>query len=174
MKRNAVLILSVVVLFSSLSAYAQQDKSKRKSLPAVAEGTIDGIKVKVDYSQPEAKGRKIMGGLVPYGEVWRTGANENTIIEFDKNVKIEGQALPAGKYSLFTIPNENEWTVIFNKVTDQWGHYDYEKNKGQNALEVKVKPAKAEFTEKFVIGVDKDAVNLKWENTSVSFKVAKG
>ncbi|QOI97657.1 MAG: DUF2911 domain-containing protein [Flammeovirgaceae bacterium] len=168
-----------IILFTAFVAAltfvaAAQDKSKRPSPPAVAEGTIDGVKVKVDYSQPGAKGRKVMGGLVPYGEVWRTGANEATVIEFDKNVKIEGQALAAGKYTLFTIPGENEWTIIFNKKTGQWGAYDYAKNKDQDALQVKVKSGKTNFTELFTISVDKDVVTLKWENTAVSFKVSKG
>jgi hypothetical protein len=167
------IVLTVVLAALACVAFTQ-DKSKRPSPPAVAEGAIDGVKIKIDYSQPGAKGRKVMGGLVPYGEVWRTGANEATIIEFDKNVKIEGQALAAGKYTLFTVPGESEWTIIFNKKLGQWGAYDYNKNKDQDALQVKVKPGKTDFTESFTISVDKDAVTLKWENTSVSFKVSKG
>ena len=114
------------------------------------------------------------GDLAPYNEVWRTGANENTIIEFDKPVKIEGKALAAGKYALFTIPTENEWTVIFNSKTDQWGAYDYEKNKDKDVLQVKVKPAQSDFTEKFTFFVEGNQVTFKWENTAVSFKVSKG
>ncbi len=171
MKRISLLTALLIVLTVSVFA---QDKSKRPSPPAVAEGTIDGVKVKIDYSQPGAKGRKVMGGLVPYGEVWRTGANEATVIEFDKNVKIEGQALAAGKYTLFTIPAENEWAIIFNSKIGQWGAYDYTKNKDKDVLKVTVKPAKADFTEAFTITVDKDAVTLKWENTVVAFKITKG
>jgi hypothetical protein len=154
-------------------AFAQSDKSKRPSPPAVAEGTIDGVKVKVDYSQPSAKGRKVMGGLVPYGEVWRTGANEATVIEFDKDVFIEGQPLAAGKYALFSIPTETEWTIIFNKKTNQWGSYDYAKTKDQNALEVKVKPSSVPSTETFTFRVEKNAVSFAWETTAVAFKVSK-
>ncbi|MDL5047996.1 DUF2911 domain-containing protein [Oscillatoria amoena NRMC-F 0135] len=167
------ILLTVFMAALTVVAFSQ-DKSKRPSPPAVAEGTIDGVKIKVDYSQPAAKGRKVMGGLVPYGEVWRTGANEATVIEFDKDVKIEGQALAAGKYTLFTIPGESEWTVIFNKKIGQWGSYDYNKNKDQDALQVKVKSGKADMTESFTISVGKDVVTMKWENTSVSFKVSKG
>lgn len=170
MKKTMFLLALISLLAVVLLA---QDKSKRPSPPAVAEGTIEGVKIKIDYSQPAAKGRKIMGGLVPYGEVWRTGANESTVIEFDKNVKIEGQALPAGKYTLFTVPGESEWTIIFNKKLGQWGAYDYHKNKDQNALQVKVKSGTTDFTEAFTITVDNDAVSLKWENTVVSFKVTK-
>lgn len=100
-------------------------------------------------------------------------ANEATTIEFDKNVKIEGKPLPAGKYTLFTIPGEQEWSIIFNKKLGQWGAYDYEKNKDQNALVVKVKPASTSFTEVLTFEVGAQAVTLKWENTAVSFGVAK-
>ncbi|MCS6975050.1 MAG: DUF2911 domain-containing protein [Cyclobacteriaceae bacterium] len=168
--KTKMLTLSLIVLIAAACA---QDKSKRPSPPAVASGTIDGVNIKIDYSQPSVKGRKIMGGLVPYGEVWRTGANEATTIEFDKNVKIEGQPLPAGKYTLFTIPGEKEWSIIFNKKLGQWGAYDYEKNKGENALVVKVKPASTAFTEVFTFEVGAKQVTLKWENTAVSFGVSK-
>jgi hypothetical protein len=162
----------LLMLFSAIIVSCAQDKSKRPSPPAVASGTIEGVKVTVEYSRPSVKGRKIMGGLVPYGEVWRTGANEATTIEFDKDVKIEGQPLPAGKYTLFTIPGETEWSIIFNKKLGQWGAYDYEKNKDQNVLVVKVKPETAAFTEMFTIEVGQKAVTLKWENTAVSFAVS--
>jgi hypothetical protein len=113
-----------------------------------------------------------MGGLVPFGEVWRTGANEATTIEFDKPVKIEGKELAAGKYALFTIPGESEWTVIFNSDTKQWGAYNY-KDK-DDVLRVKVKPSKAPaFVETFNISVVKDEIVMKWENTAVAVK-AKG
>ena len=88
---------------------------------ATVEGKIGAATVKIVYCQPSARGRKIMGGLVPYGEVWRTGANDATTIEFDKPVKIEGKDLAAGKYSLFSIPGENEWTIIINKDAKQMG-----------------------------------------------------
>lgn len=163
--------LIYMALLAGLIVACAQDKSKRPSPPATATGTINGVNVTVEYSRPSVKGRKIMGGLVPYGEVWRTGANEATTISFDKNVKIEGQALPAGKYTLFTIPGEQEWSIIFNKKLGQWGAYDYEKNKDQNALVVKVKPVATDFTEMFTIDVGAEAVTLKWENTAVSFKI---
>ncbi len=111
-----------------------------------------------------------MGGLVPYAEVWRTGANAATTIEFSKAAKIEGKDLPAGKYELFTIPGENEWVIIFQKYAKQWGHYSYKKE--NDVLRVTVKPQKAsEFVETFKISIGKNDVNMKWENTSVSFNV---
>jgi hypothetical protein len=114
----------------------------------------------------------MIGGVEPFGKVWRTGANANTTIQFDKDVTIEGKKLEAGKYALFTIPNENEWVIIFNKKTNQWGAYDYEKNKDQDALQVTVKAGKTkEFVETFTIRVDQDQISLEWENTALGFKV---
>ena len=120
MKRFTFLMLALATAFSA--SIAQQ---KPASPPATATGKIGAATVTIVYSQPSARGRKIMGGLVPYGEVWRTGANEATTIEFDKPVKIEGKDLAAGKYALFTIPGENEWTIIINKDVKQWGAFKY-------------------------------------------------
>src|SRR6188768_4545868 len=120
MKRISIFFLALTAVVANLSA---QDKPA--SPQATATGKIGAANVKIVYCQPSARGRKIMGGLVPYGEVWRTGANEATTIEFDKPVKIEGKDLPAGKYALFTIPNEKEWTIIFNKDVKQWGAFNY-------------------------------------------------
>ena len=168
MKKIAVLMLALVALVSF--AHAQNDKSKRPSPPAVAEGTINGAKIKIDYSAPSAKGRKMLGGKEAFGEVWRTGANEATTIEIDKAVKIEGKDLAAGKYELFTIPGETEWVIIFQKYGKQWGHYSYKQE--NDVLRVTVKPSKTPaFVETFNITVAKDEVQLTWENTLVAFKV---
>jgi hypothetical protein len=151
----------------------EEDKSKRPSPPAKAEGKVDDINIVIDYSQPATKGRTIFGDVVPYGEIWRTGANEATTISFDKDVFIEGQKLVAGTYSLFTIPNEKEWTVIFNKNPKLWGAFEYKQE--EDALRVNVKPSKeADLTERFTITVEEGGVvTMKWENTKVSFKVTK-
>lgn len=167
------LLLTTALFALALTAVAQDEKTKKMaSPPAKAEGTIDGVKITIDYHQPSAKGRQIMGGLVPFGQVWRTGANATTSIELGANAKIEGQALAKGKYGIYTIPGEAEWTIIFNKEI-KWGAYEYsEKN---DVLRVKVKPAKTPaFVETFTISVEKDNVTLRWENTSASFKVSKG
>lgn len=159
----SILLLAFVATFSMA-----QDK-KMPSPPATAEGNAGAVKVKIDYHQPSAKGRKVMGGLVPFDEVWRTGANETTTIEFDGPVKIEGKDVAKGKYSLFTIPGENEWTIIINKGI-KWGAYTYKQD--EDVLRVTVKPSKTEaLVETFVISVDKDQVIMKWENTMVNFKV---
>lgn len=160
-------------LMSSAAAFnvLAQDK-KMPSPPAKAEGTADGVTVTIDYHQPSAKGRKMLGGINPYKEVWRTGANATTTIEFGANAKVEGQALAKGKYGLYTIPGEDEWTIIINSGI-AWGAYDYSDKK--DVLRVKVKPAKtAAFVETFNIAIENGNVVLKWENTSVSFKISKG
>ena len=167
MKKQASMFLTLVALVFTLSALAQ----KPASPPAKAEGSIDGVKVTVDYAQPSAKGRKIMGGLVPFGEVWRTGANAVSAIEFGADVKVEGKALPKGKYGLFTIPGEKEWVVIFSSQ-NSGSPFDYSDKK--DVLRVNVKPGKAEaFVETFTIAVEKNNVVLKWENTAVAIKVSK-
>jgi hypothetical protein len=169
MKKQSILILLLASIFS-ITAMAQ-DK-KLPSPPAKAIGIIDGVNVTIDYHQPSAKGRKVMGELVPYGAVWRTGANATTSIEFSANAKVEGQAVPKGKYGLYTIPGENEWTIIINKDI-KWGHYDYTEK--QDVLRVKVKPTKSSsFVETFTISIKDGNVVMEWENTSVSFKIAKG
>ncbi|HRI79601.1 MAG TPA: DUF2911 domain-containing protein [Cyclobacteriaceae bacterium] len=169
MKKSITLMLLALVV---TLGFAQEDKSKRPSPPAVAEGTIDGVKIKIDYSQPSAKGRTMLGGIEAYGKVWRTGANEATIFETDKAIKIEGQNLPAGKYELFTIPGATDWVIIFQKYGKQWGAYSYKES--NDVLRVNVKASKApSFVETFNISVGKDQVILKWENTLVAFK-AKG
>jgi len=169
-------LLNVLVLlaFAASTVYAQ-DKSKRPSPPKLVEGTIDGVGIKVDYSAPSAKGRKIFGGLEKYGNVWRTGANEATVFIIDKVAKIEGQSLAAGKYELFSIPGESDWTIIFQKfgAKAQWGAYDYKES--NDALRVKVKGAKTSaFVETFNFVIENGQVIFKWENTQVGFKVTKG
>lgn len=160
--------MTILMLASVVTLGIAQDKPQ-PSPAASAEGTIGAVKVKIDYSQPSAKGRKIMGGLVPYGQVWRTGANATTSIEFSGPVKIEGKDVPKGKYGLYTIPGEAEWTIIINKDI-KWGAFDYTDK--SDVIRATVKPSKTDsFIETFVISVDKDQVTLKWENTQVSFKV---
>lgn len=165
MKRITFLMFALVAVVSFVFA---QEKSV--SPEAEATGKIGASNVKIVYCQPSAKGRKVMGELVPFGKVWRTGANAATTIEFDKPVKVEGKDVAAGKYSLFTIPGETEWTIILNKVHKQKGTDDY--NEADDVLRINVKPTKTDTAiETFNIAVVKDAVQLKWENTAVAFKV---
>lgn len=145
----------------------------RVSPPREATGTIEGVPVSVNYSSPGVKDRKVWGELVPYGQVWRTGANEATVIEFGKDVLVEGESLPAGKYALFTVPNTGEWTIIFNKVHDQWGAFEYDET--QDILKVQVTPTNTgEFMERLIFEVDEadKEVAFFWENLKVAFTVA--
>jgi hypothetical protein len=167
--------IKVVTLFAfilfSISTMAQDDKSKRPSPPAKVSEKIGNTTVTIDYSQPAVKNRDIWDGLVPYGKVWRTGANEATTFEVSSDVKVEGNALKAGKYALFTIPAADEWTIIFNSVPDQWGAFNYDESK--DVLRVKVKPEKADQnTERMTFEIsDAGLVSLMWEKLNVSFKV---
>lgn len=125
-------------------------------------GVLNGDTVVVNYGSPSVKGRTIWGELVPYDQVWRTGANEATTFTVSKDIMVEGNNLPAGKYGLFTIPGENEWTVIFNKTADQWGAYEYDASK--DALRVKVKPEMInESAESLEYQIDGSALVIRWE-----------
>jgi uncharacterized Zn-binding protein involved in type VI secretion len=165
-------LLLVVASFAMLFASAQADKSKRPSPPALVKETLaSGAVVSIDYSQPSVKGRTIGTDLEPMdGKVWRTGANEATVFEVSKDVKVEGKALPAGKYSLYSVVNGGEWTIIFNKTWKQWGTVYSE---AEDALRVKAKSGKAtEFAEKMTFAISKaGVVTLLWGNNKVDFKV---
>src|SRR6201993_4940753 len=121
MKLRVALVALLLPTFTPLAA-AQQDQSKRPSPPAQAQCKFtDGKMVKTDYSSPRMKGRKIFGGLVPYGQVWRTGANDATTFVTASNVTVGGTDVPPGSYTLFTVPNEDKWTLIISKKTGEWG-----------------------------------------------------
>ena len=162
-----------ILVLLTLAANGQDDKSKRPSPPATVKETLkSGATVLIDYSQPAVKGRTIGKDLEPMtGIVWRTGANEATVFEVDKDVKIEDKSLPAGKYGLFTIMNGDEWTIIFNKTWNQWGAFEYKE--ADDALRVKVKSDKAKtFTERMTFTVSKDGkVSLWWGDMQVDFKI---
>jgi len=156
----------IMIVFLAINLQAQQ---KVKSPPQVATGQINNVEVTIDYSSPGVKGRTTWGGqLVPFDKVWRTGANAATWIEISKDLSIEGEPLPSGKYSLFTIPHEDDTcTVIFNNEWDQWGHYKYDESK--DVLRVKVKKTTAtEETERMVFEITDDALILKWDDWHVA------
>lgn len=167
-------LLAIACVALTIVEMAPQDKSSRPSPPAKTSLTVGGNDIAIDYSSPSVKGREIWGKLVPYDQVWRTGANENTTISFSKPVKIEGQPLPAGTYGLHTIPTAGEWTVIFSKDSKAWGSYSYKQE--NDALRVKVKPQSGDFQERLAFAVQKqnDAsanVVLTWEKLKLTFKV---
>lgn len=163
-------LIFVITLVSVLTA-CEDDKSKRTSPPATTSETIaSGNTVTINYSRPSLKGRTIGKDIVPYDKVWRAGANEATTFEITKDAKIEGKPLPKGKYSLYTIPGEKTWTIIFNKTWDQWGT---EYNEATDALRVQVTPRKApDYVEILRFVVERDGtVLLFWGDTVVGFKV---
>jgi len=165
--KKIFLLLSLSMI--GLLAHAQENKPPA-SPPAKASATIKGKTVTVEYSQPSVKGREIWGKLVPYGQVWRTGANGSTSIEFSADVMVQGKAVPKGKYALFTIPNADQWTIIINK-TIAWGAYTYKEADDVIRVNVPAKKSKA-FTEQMTIGVSKKGVvSIMWENVQVDFKV---
>jgi hypothetical protein len=175
MKRVLSLALLTAAFFVGTPAHAQgnQDKSKRPSPPAIATQTIaSGAVITIDYSQPSVKGRAIGKDLEPKeGQVWRTGANEATVFETSKDVKVEGSTLPAGKYGLFTIAGKDSWTIIFNKTWKQWGAYEYKQ--ADDVLRVNVKPSTATpFAEKMTFDISKSGVvTLLWGDNKVAFTV---
>lgn len=133
-------------------------------------GTIGDAEVTVNYGSPSVKSRDIWGALVPYGEVWRTGANEATTVTFSKDVVVEGKPLAAGTYGLFTIPGENSWTIIFNKNATQWGSNDYSDK--EDALRVTVTPQGTdEGSETLDFVIDGSTLVLRWEMIAVPIKM---
>jgi len=170
-----ILFLTLMGVFIYSMIRAQDDKSKRASPPATATGKVMGATITIDYSSPSVKGRKIWGGLVPYNKVWRTGANEATLFNTDKEIKVEGKRLPAGKYSIYTIPGQKEWVIIFNSQTGQWGVKENEETSddpSKDVLRVTVKPEKSSsFNERMKFEVEKNGFSLLWENLKVPVSV---
>ncbi|WP_119079852.1 DUF2911 domain-containing protein [Chitinophaga alhagiae] len=157
------MLLGLAFLFTATTIVAQQ---KPPLSPRV---TASGENVEIAYGQPSKKGRNIFPGLEAYGKVWRTGANKSTDITFKKDASFGGTKVKAGTYSLFTIPGENEFTVILNSVPDQPGAADYEKNKGKNVAEVKVPRQKTAATvEKLTFSFPKGAMVFEWDDTKIS------
>lgn len=157
-----------VALFATMAVSAQE--LPQPSPKGEVEQIVGLTTIEVEYSRPSAKGRKIFGDLVPFGEMWRTGANMSTTIELDSDVMVEGALLPKGKYSLFTTPTPDTWVITFNK-NPELGGVD-ERKAEEDVLTVKVPSGKCEMTETFTIGFadvkdDKAVLELSWENTKV-------
>ncbi|MBZ0089000.1 MAG: DUF2911 domain-containing protein [Thermoanaerobaculia bacterium] len=173
MIRTKLVSLTTLALALALALPAlavRGDDAKRKSKNGKTEGTVAGVQIVLEYGRPNVAGRAIWGALVPYGKIWRTGADEATTISFSKDVLVQGQKLAAGTYALFTIPGEKEWTVVFNKTAEQWGAYDYDEK--QDALRVTAKPGQASTpVESLDFVVDDDDVVMRWENVTVGFSV---
>jgi hypothetical protein len=155
--------LFLVFLFS-MGIQAQDKKPKS---PAMTEkGSINGAEISINYGSPSVKGREIWGKLVPFGKVWRAGANDATTFETNQKIVIEGKELPAGKYSLFIIPEKDSATIIFNTEAKQWGAYDYNEQKDQ--LRVTVKPKNLDIaSENLVYSLTDTMLNIKWDNWNI-------
>jgi hypothetical protein len=164
-------------LLSCLAAgatLAQQLDLPRPSPNALVSQTVGVTEITIKYSRPGIKNREIWGKVVPYGEVWRTGANENTTIKFSTPVKIDGHELPAGVYGLQTIPTAGEWTIIFSKDANEWGAYSYKQ--ANDALRIQAKAQPAELRERMAFDFDDVTdtaakVVIHWEKIKVPFTV---
>jgi hypothetical protein len=172
MTKRIALFTLLTLTFAGVSIAQMAHDAARPSPSAHAQCRFaDGKNISVDYSSPRMKGRKIFGGLVPYGEVWRTGANEATSFVTLAPLSVGGKDVPAGDYTVFTIPNESKWTLIINKKTNEWGiPYKYESDELLRAdMKVSKTPAPVED---FTIALDQKGsacvMTLSWENTQAS------
>ena len=166
-----VTVLMIVSLSYGQSAVLDVPRDSQHSLLTQRIGVTD---ITINYHRPLVKGRKVFGGIVPYGQVWRAGANENTTIAFTDPVTIEGQSLAAGTYGLHMIPAETEWTVIFSKVATAWGSFTY--NEKEDGLRIKVKPQESQFHEALTYDFDQPTsdsavITMSWDKVAVPFKV---
>lgn len=189
MKRLSIigltLILSVFLVQPS-TTFAQRNQVRPSLKASVMQVLGIDTEIMITYSRPGVKGRKIWGELVPYGMApgnryskdqpypWRAGANENTTIEFHKDILIEGNKLPAGKYGIHMIPSEKDWIIIFSKNNSAWGSFQY--NQEEDALRVTVTPVKAPHQEWMVFGFEDLAGSsatayLQWEELKVPLKI---
>lgn len=171
--RKAFVLTALLLVFSFTAVSQAPRESQRQEIAQ----TIGDTKISIIYHRPNVKGRKIWDGLVPYGKVWRAGANEATLFEFSKDVTINGKPLPAGKYSFHAIPAASDWTLIFSKDAGQWGSFQY--NEKDDAVRVTSGAQKSNFNEALTysfVDPKPNEVNvvLSWENASIPFKVGIG
>ncbi len=173
-------LLSTIVLFISLNVIAQKTEevcynpnlvkdTTKKSIKSMAFAIVNGDSIKINYHSPGVRKRIIWGGLVPYDEVWVTGAHDATTIEFPKKVVINGKEIPAGKYAFFTIPNKKEWTIIINKNWEQ--HLASEYDEKDDIVRITVKPKKNEHTERLQYFIEKNnnigKISVVWEKIKI-------
>lgn len=173
--RFKLFCIITIIAIGALNIFAQTPLPRASQRASLTQ-TVGDTEISIVYHRPNVKKREIFGKLVPYGEVWRTGANEATTFEVSKDITINGQKLPAGKYSFYAIPGEKQWTLIFNKTWNQWGTIYDEK---QDALRVTVKPSAAEFEESLAYEIENVTgntaqVSIRWEKLAVPFIVDIG
>ena len=163
--KNYLLLLGFLIA-NIFPAFSQEQLLSPKK-------TAKGTNVEVTYGQPSKRNRVVFGELVPYGEVWRAGANEATEITFGKDATFAGKPVKAGTYTLFIVPKEKEWDIILNAVLKQWGAYEYEKIKGKNVL-VSTMPVikKDEVVEKLTYTVKDNNLMIEWDQAGVSIPMS--
>ena len=173
MFKKLVLLTTAAALVCAVAAPLAAQAQAPASPPAKVTAKIGAATVTIDYSRPSMRGRKIMGGLVPFDKVWRTGANKATHLITDAALTIGTLAVPAGTYTVYTVPGEKAWTLVINKQTGQWGtQYDQAQDLGR--VEMKVEPIQT-AVEMFTIAIKasgaKGALTMEWENTRASVAV---
>jgi hypothetical protein len=172
--RRSIRFLFLLLLVAP-SLFAQRLTTPQPSPHARVEETVGVTDFSVDYHRPSVKNRRIWGGLVPYDEIWRAGANEPTLVSFSTPVKVEEQPLAAGTYSLYFIPGEKQWTAVFNRFTEGWGTYSYDP--AEDVLRVRVAPHQAEMQERLLYAIE-DATDsaatlaMRWEALRVPVRIA--
>jgi hypothetical protein len=167
---KALVVLVVALLFSTAASAQKVVASPRDSVS----GKIKGANISINYGSPSVKGRKIYGGLQPYGKMWRAGANESTKFTTDKDIMVEGQKLPAGSYSLFVTPGEKEFIVTFNSQTGQWGIKGgglANEDPAKDVLAVTVTGKPAPMTERLKYEITSKGFELVWENTAIPVSI---
>lgn len=178
--QRTLLALPLIALGLALGCLPVQGQDRGNTVPRVSPNasvgqTVGVTEIQITYGRPSVRNREIFGGLVPFDEVWRTGANEATTISFSTPVRIEGKAMDAGTYGFFTIPGENEWTLIFNEKANQWGAYNYDSNKDALRITVEPEPARPQEMLTFTFQDVTDSTTtglLHWAETRVPFDVA--
>jgi hypothetical protein len=165
----------ILILLLPLSSFTQEAIKARPSPLAIASARYKDTYLKIIYSQPHKHGREVFGQLIPFGKVWRTGANEATEITITKDILINGQSLKAGTYSLLTIPSKEKWIIIINSDLGMWGSYNYNQKMDVLRFEAAVELLKDVVFEPFTILIDqktdKATISLLWDKTTVSFPI---
>lgn len=168
-----LLSITLMLLFTVSAVFAQNaKKGNYKGKGGTPHEVITGHHITISYGRPYKKDREIFGGLVPYGKVWRAGADEATEITFDKNGMFGGKKIAAGTYTLFIVPEKTEWTIVLNSKLGQWGAFGYDKVKDQDVLTTTV-PVKMldNSVEQFTINIMESSLRMEWDKTSVTVPV---
>ena len=169
-----LLLLIITPFFCASQLFAQEAIKPRLSPLEIVTVKYESTYIKITYGRPHKKGREVFGELVPYGKIWRTGANEATEITLTKDVLINKKRLKAGTYTVFSIPHEDKWEIIFNSDLGQWGAYNYNPDKNVMVVEAEVSPldvAYEPFTIEFQLQDDKTNVLFMWDQTKAMFTI---